>query len=278
VQAPGELSLRDTLVIMVYMLADEGIDSQKHYIEPLPPQPEITVTSPNAGAAWPLGSTRHIRWTARAVEQVYIELSYDNGRTYEKRIVEAGKTINHGDSGWLDYVWTVEGATGDNCVIRVSEYENKAYGIAGPFSIVERSGAAARRRAPQQTTPRITFPADSGERLLPRDAYMFRGTGARLAWYYRVVDTLGDETAVRFTRRARRQTTFSTAGRPLDTGAQNYVTVFTLSGRRLRRRRCDLSAAVFSECARSGAKSGGLRGIVLTRESKPIYLGTGITN
>ncbi len=269
VQAPGDQSLRDTLVIMVYLIADEGIDSQKHYIEPLPPRPEITVTSPDAGAVWPLGSKQRIRWTASAVEQVYIELSYDNGKTYEKRIVEAGKTINLGDPEWLDYAWTVEGETGDNCIIRVSEYENKAYGVAGPFSIVNQSEAAAKQLCRYESSPRITFPADSGERLLPGDAYMFRGTGANPAWYYRVVDTLESETSVRFTRDSRRATPFSAAGLSRYPTAGRRMALYTLSGRRIQHRQLDPSLSGLRDLPRIGLKSAGPFLMIMTGESAP---------
>lgn len=162
-----------------------------------PPEPEIVVSAPATGAVWPLGSRQHIRWTATRVEQVYIELSYDYGRTYTATLVDAGETINRGDEEWLDFAWTVEGRTGERCIIRVSEYENKAYGVSGLFSIVEHNGAVAKRAAARETSPRITFPAESGERLLPTDIYHFRASGTDPAWYYRVADTLeGQATAL----------------------------------------------------------------------------------
>jgi hypothetical protein len=190
VKIPGDHTLRDTLAIMVYMVCNEGIDSQHHLIEPLPPEPEIVVGAPATGAVWPLGSRQHIRWTAARVEQVYIELSYDYGRTYTATLVDAGETINRGADDWLDFTWTVEGRPGDSCIIRVSEYENKAYGVSGLFSIVEQNGSVAKRSAARETSPRITFPAESGERLLPTDIYQFRASGTDPAWYYRVTDTL----------------------------------------------------------------------------------------
>ncbi len=65
---------------------------------PPPPQPMITVLSPNGGEEWKLGQTQTIRWTsANVTGNVLIQFSRDGGRRYR---VIAKSVPNTGSYDW----------------------------------------------------------------------------------------------------------------------------------------------------------------------------------
>jgi|GEM_PF-1429530 len=76
--------------------------------------PSITVTSPDGGEYWEIGSTQTITWSSiGAIENVKIEYSIDNGTSWAEIIAS---TSNDGS-----YEWTVPDNPSDNCLIRVSD-------------------------------------------------------------------------------------------------------------------------------------------------------------
>jgi hypothetical protein len=70
--------------------------------------PEVTVTDPNGGEVWDIGSTHDITWTAtddQGVTSITIVLSVDGGSTYPD-------TLSSGESNDGTYSWTItQGAT-----------------------------------------------------------------------------------------------------------------------------------------------------------------------
>ncbi|MCX5973512.1 MAG: hypothetical protein NTU59_02305 [Coprothermobacterota bacterium] len=78
-----------------------------------PPSPTISVTSPNGGETWALGSNHAITWTsANLTGNVVIELSHNGGSAWETLF--AG-TANDGSQSW-----TVAGAVSTTCRVRVT--------------------------------------------------------------------------------------------------------------------------------------------------------------
>ena len=76
--------------------------------------PGITVTSPNGGESWEVGSVRNITWTSTGtVGNVMIDYSSDNG-SYWTTIMAS--TANDGT-----HPWTVPDALSTTCLVRVSE-------------------------------------------------------------------------------------------------------------------------------------------------------------
>jgi hypothetical protein len=73
---------------------------------------EITVTSPNGGESWTVGSIKEITWTAGGINNVTIEYSTDYGTTW-KVIVQT--TPNNGS-----FDWTIPNTVSDECLVRVS--------------------------------------------------------------------------------------------------------------------------------------------------------------
>ena len=75
---------------------------------PVPP----TVTSPNGGESWTLGSTHDVTWDAGNGGNVTIELSRDGGSTWETLLAS---TENDGSAPW-----TVGGPTASDALVRIS--------------------------------------------------------------------------------------------------------------------------------------------------------------
>ena len=74
----------------------------------------ITVTSPNGGETWSVGSSHDITWTSTGtIADVKIEYSTDSGTSYTTVIAS---TANTGS-----YAWTVPGTLSTTCMVRVSD-------------------------------------------------------------------------------------------------------------------------------------------------------------
>jgi subtilisin family serine protease len=95
----------------------------------------ITVTSPNGGEFWEIGSSHDITWTSTgSIETVNIEYSVDNGFTWEEIALA---TPNDGI-----YTWTVPNSPSNFCLVRVSDSDgspsdvtNVVFSIVSPASI-----------------------------------------------------------------------------------------------------------------------------------------------
>jgi len=81
--------------------------------------PVVTVTAPNGGEAWPIGSTQTITWSASdnvAVSTVDIDYSTDGGATYPFSI--ASGIANSGS-----YAWTVPNTPTSQARVRVTAHD-----------------------------------------------------------------------------------------------------------------------------------------------------------
>lgn len=94
----------------------------------------ITVTSPNGEEVWVLGSQQLITWQDGDSGSVKIELSRDNGFTWETLF---GNTANDGSQAW-----TVDGEIAGECRIRVTQLDGPdATDISdAPFVITDTLG------------------------------------------------------------------------------------------------------------------------------------------
>ena len=90
----------------------------------------ITITTPNGGENWAVGSSHHITWTSSGtVDNVKIEYSTDNGSSW---INIAASTANDGS-----YQWTIPDNPSDNCLVRVSDTDGIPSDVSNAvFSIV----------------------------------------------------------------------------------------------------------------------------------------------
>jgi ELWxxDGT repeat protein len=94
------------------------------------PAPSITVTSPDGGESWQVGSSHSITWTsAGIVGNVQIEYSTDNGGNWTDVITS---TVNDGT-----HSWTVPDAVSSECLIRIGEADGNPVDTSDSlFSIV----------------------------------------------------------------------------------------------------------------------------------------------
>ena len=93
------------------------------------PESSITVTSPNGGENWIVGSGHNINWSSTGtVGDVRIDYSTDNGSNW---VVVSPTTANDGA-----YTWTVSNSPSSVCLIRVSETDgNPADASNSAFTI-----------------------------------------------------------------------------------------------------------------------------------------------
>lgn len=94
--------------------------------------PYVTVTSPQAGDDWPIGSEQSIQWTSSGTSGlVMIEISRDGGGTWAA--IEPSTTDDGG------YPWIVTGPVSTDCVVRVADTDGSPSGESGIFSISEQA-------------------------------------------------------------------------------------------------------------------------------------------
>jgi hypothetical protein len=79
---------------------------------------QITVTSPNGGESWLVGSNQNITWTSTGIGgNVKIEYSTDNGTNYTS-IVESTENDDI-------YEWTIPDSVSSNCLVHISETDGE---------------------------------------------------------------------------------------------------------------------------------------------------------
>jgi len=81
-------------------------------------QPSITVTSPNGGESWLVGSVHNITWNSTNISNVKIEYSTNSGVSW---ITVINSTPSNGS-----YSWTIPYNSSNNCRVKVSEATNSS--------------------------------------------------------------------------------------------------------------------------------------------------------
>ena len=83
----------------------------------------MTVTSPNGGESWQVGSSHNITWTSNGTSgNVQIEYSTDNGSSWT---VEIASTTDNGS-----YSWTIPDDPSDSCLVRVSDTDGSPWDVS----------------------------------------------------------------------------------------------------------------------------------------------------
>lgn len=77
----------------------------------------ITVTSPNGGEIWYIGSTQHITWNASGVQNINIEYSTNNGSSWINIVSQVAAI-----SG--SYSWTIPNITTNLALIKITDANN----------------------------------------------------------------------------------------------------------------------------------------------------------
>ncbi|MFQ6094388.1 MAG: LamG-like jellyroll fold domain-containing protein, partial [bacterium] len=97
---------------------------------PVASEPFITVTSPNGGENWLVGSNHDIIWASEtSITNVKIEYSTDSGSSW---YIIVATTPNDGS-----YTWTIPNTPSSNCLVRISDAvdDDPSDVSNGPFSI-----------------------------------------------------------------------------------------------------------------------------------------------
>lgn len=110
-----------------------------------PSAADITVTSPNGGESWSVGSTHEITWSSSDINNVKIEYSPDNGVTW-KTVVQT--TASDGSCDW-----TIPDTLSDECRLRISSNDGDPDPVPSDmsdqvFSIVAGSAGEFRVTSP----------------------------------------------------------------------------------------------------------------------------------
>ena len=94
------------------------------------PEPVITVTSPNGGEVWDIGTEQEITWTSENVSgNVAIEVSRDAGDTWEELTSE---TANTGS-----FPWQVTGPASNTCLVKVSTTDDSVADFSDNIFAIE---------------------------------------------------------------------------------------------------------------------------------------------
>ncbi len=80
----------------------------------------VTVTSPNGGEYWRIGTTQNITWTSVNVNKVKIEYSTNGGTNW---VIIQDSVIASSES----YLWTIPATPSGNCKIKISDAYNSSY-------------------------------------------------------------------------------------------------------------------------------------------------------
>lgn len=81
------------------------------------PAQSITLTSPNGGENWTVGSSHNITWTHTNVNNIKLEFTTDNGSTWSQIVASTSSTTGN-------YVWTIPNAVSTQCRVRISDAFN----------------------------------------------------------------------------------------------------------------------------------------------------------
>ena len=83
-------------------------------------KPKVTVTAPNGGEQWVVGTSQSIRWTSADVLNIKIDYSTNNGTSWTQVI----SSVPAGDGS---YVWTIPNTPSTNCKVRISDISNSLF-------------------------------------------------------------------------------------------------------------------------------------------------------
>jgi regulation of enolase protein 1 (concanavalin A-like superfamily) len=98
--------------------------------EPFPGCSFLTITSPNGGEDWHVGTSQNITWTSSSITDVKIEISYDNGAVWNVLAQTVDATLG-------SYTFSVPNNPTTTAIIRISDASNSAvFDISdNPFTI-----------------------------------------------------------------------------------------------------------------------------------------------
>lgn len=115
----------------------------------------IRILRPAAGDVLKPNTPCTIVWEANRVDQVYIEMSRDDGLSWEIITMEGG--IKYGADDWGKWVWTTPDEEIPRVFLKVNEYLDNIYGVSGPFALSSNAPVNAERISPAEEFPGIRY-------------------------------------------------------------------------------------------------------------------------
>ncbi|HPN39521.1 MAG TPA: YCF48-related protein, partial [Melioribacteraceae bacterium] len=96
----------------------------------------VTVTAPDGGEHWVIGTTQNITWTSQNVSNVKIEISTNNGTNWQTVVASVSATPG-------TYAYVVPNTPSGLCIVRVSDANNSAINDVsnGTFTISSQTSA-----------------------------------------------------------------------------------------------------------------------------------------
>ncbi len=109
--------------VRVSNAAVPSVSDTSNYVFTIAAQKTITVTAPNGGENWEVGTAHNITWTSTgSISNVKLEYSTDNGGTWNVIIASTG------NSG--SYNWTVPNTPSANALVRITDTAGPATDIS----------------------------------------------------------------------------------------------------------------------------------------------------
>ncbi|MGB8319414.1 MAG: LamG-like jellyroll fold domain-containing protein, partial [Ignavibacteriaceae bacterium] len=96
--------------------SNSTVNNQSNNVFTISSPLKVTVTSPNGGEDWQVGSSHDITWTSTSVSNVKIEYSTNNGTNWTGIV---SSTSSDGS-----YSWKIPNTPSTNCKVRVSDASN----------------------------------------------------------------------------------------------------------------------------------------------------------
>jgi hypothetical protein len=115
----------------------------------------IRILHPKAGDVLKPNTPCTIVWEANRVDQVYIEMSRDDGRSWKIITMEGG--IKYGANDWGKWVWTTPDEEIPRVFLKVNEYLDNVYGVSGAFAVSGNAMVDTDRISPAEEFPGIRY-------------------------------------------------------------------------------------------------------------------------
>ena len=81
---------------------------------------ELELNTPNGGEKWPVGSEQDVTWESKGIEQINIDISSDNGKSWSS--LATGVNAEN-----KSYSWTVEDYTSNECLLRIKDVNDDSF-------------------------------------------------------------------------------------------------------------------------------------------------------
>jgi len=168
---PNTQSTQTNCLVRISDVSDSLISDISDATFTISPASIVTVTAPNGGENWEVGTINHITWTRQEVSNVRIEYSTDNGNSWT--LVVASVLAIFGN-----YNWTIPNTPSTQCLVRISEVGNASvydvsdntFTIEEPVSVDELKSGIPDEYALYQNYPNPFNPSTNIEFAIPNSS------------------------------------------------------------------------------------------------------------